>query len=112
MSLADRIEEDVERIFYRESEFARRHEWNGKEILCIVDNEQALAHGNMNSLSAQWDVGNIDMEVRIPASQLDERPGEGEVISFDGRMKSIVRVVDNEGEWFILMREYQSRSVY
>lgn len=112
MSLADRIERDVERIFYRESEFARRHAWNGREILCIVDNEQAFMHGNMNTLSVQWDVGNVDMEVRVPKSQLDAAPGEGSVVSFDGHMKFVVSVMDNEGEWIVLMREYEARSVY
>ena len=39
MSLADRLKEDVTHIFFRESEFARRHSFNGTEILCIVDGE-------------------------------------------------------------------------
>ena len=48
MSLADRLKEDVTHIFFRESEFARRHSFNGTEILCIVDGEDWQKNKNMN----------------------------------------------------------------
>lgn len=111
MSLADRIKSDMMGIFYRESEFARKHDWNGREIICIVDGEQALAHKNQNTLSVDWDVGSIDTEVRIPFGQLEEAPMENETVFFDGRMKRISRVVDNEGEWIVLLHDNEARGV-
>ena len=112
MALSDRIAGDVMNIFYRESEFARRHDWNGKEIICIVDDEQALMHANLNTLSLEWDAGNIDMVVRIPANQLERKPMEAETVFFDGRTKLIRRVADNDGEYIVLMRETEARGVY
>lgn len=112
MSLADRIESDIEKVFYRHDDFARYHDWNGRLITCIVDNEQALMHGNLNTLSIEWDVGNIDTIVRIPASALDAKPREGETVFFDGKMKVIRNATDNEGEYIVLMRDYEARGVY
>lgn len=111
MSLADRIESDVMGVFFRESEFARKHDLNGREIICIIDGEQALAHRNMNTLSVEWDVGSIDMVVRIPAGQLEEMPVENETLFLDGRMKRVMRVTDNEGEWILELHDNEARSV-
>lgn len=112
MGLADRLQSDIMNVFYRESEFARRHDWNGKEIICIVDDEQALAHGNLNTLSVEWDVGNIDMVVRIPANQLSAKPREAETVLFDGCMMQIEKATDNEGEYIVLLRDNEARGVY
>lgn len=111
MSLADRIQSDVMGIFFRESEFARKHDWNGRLIICLVDGERALAHKNQNTLSVDWDVGSIDTEVRIPLGQLNEAPMENETIFFDGRMKRISSVTDNEGEWIVLLHDNEARGV-
>lgn len=111
MSLADRIQGDVMKIFYRETEFARKYDWNGKKIVCIMDGQEALAHKNQNTLSVDWDVGSVDMVVRIPFGELEEAPVENETVFFEGRMKRVNRVVDNEGEWIVELHSNEARSV-
>lgn len=111
MSLVDRIQSDVMGIFYRESEFARHHDWNGKDIVCIVDGQEALAHKNQNTLSVDWDVGSVDKVVRIPFGQLEEAPVENETVFFDEHMMRISRVVDEEGEWIVELHKNEARSV-
>lgn len=112
MALRDRIERDVMGIFYRESEFARRHDWNGREIICIMDDVQALMHGSLNAIGVEWDAGSIDMVLRIPVGQLTRAPREAETVYLDGCMKIIRRVAENEGEYIVLLRDSEARGVY
>lgn len=113
MSLADRIQSDVDRIFYRQSEFAREHDWNGTLINCIVDDVDALAHKNANTLSVDFDIGEIDKIVRIPYSQL-ELIGELFTMQFvylDEMQCRIERIADNEGEKIVLLRDQEARGI-
>lgn len=111
MSLADRLKEDVTHIFFRESEFARRHSFNGTEILCIVDGEDRQKNKNMNAISIEWDAGVHLITLRVPDGQLADTPLEGEMITFDGRLYAVIQVTDNEGEWIIELRSLEARTI-
>lgn len=113
MSLCDRIFGDVDRIFYRQSEFARLHDWNGHEIVCIVDDEMLLSHKNANTLSVEWDVGEADTAVRIPESQLEiiDMPVETGTVYFDEKQCRVEKVAPNEGEIIVFLRHQEARSV-
>ena len=41
MALKDRIAVDVHRVFMRMDHFGETHYWNGEEITCIPDEEEA-----------------------------------------------------------------------
>ena len=111
VSLADRLKEDVTHIFFRESEFARRHSFNGTEILCIVDGEDRQKNKNMNAISIEWDAGVHLITLRVPDGQLADTPLEGEMITFDGRLYAVIQVTDNEGEWIIELRSSEARTI-
>ena len=111
VSLAERLKEDVTHIFFRESEFARRHSFNGTEILCIVDGEDRQKNKNMNAISIEWDAGVHLITLRVPDGQLADTPLEGEMITFDGRLYAVIQVTDNEGEWIIELRSSEARTI-
>lgn len=113
MSLTDRIQSDVERIFFRQSEFAGNHDWNGYEIKCIVEDVADMAHKNANTLSVDYDVGEIDIIVRIPYSQLEKirRPRGSETVYLDEKQCRVERVTDNEGEIIVLLRDQEARGI-
>lgn len=111
MSLADRLRGDVTGIFYRESEFARRHSYNGTEILCIVDGEDAQKSRNLNAVAIEWDAGAHIVTLRIPEGQLADAPLEGEKITFDGRLYTVELVSDNEGELILTLKSSDARAI-
>lgn len=111
MSLADRLQDDVTGVFYRESEFARRHSFNGQEILCIVDGEDRQKSQNLNAVSIEWDAGAHFITLRVPEGQLADMPLEGERITFDGRLYTVMQVTPNEGEWIVSLRSAEARTI-
>lgn len=111
MSLADRIAGDVMRIFYRESEFARRHEFCGQEILCIIDGDDAQRSRNLNAVSIEYDTGVSVITLRIPDGQLAERPMEGERVTLDGRLYAVELITVNEGETILLLKANEARTI-
>lgn len=111
MSLADRLNADVTDIFYRESEFARRHSYNGQDILCIVDGEDMRKSRNTNAISREWDAGAHIITLRIPEGQLADAPLEGEKITFDGKLYTIQLITSNEGEWVLTLRGSEARTI-
>ena len=48
MALKDRIAEDINRVFLQMDHFAETHYWNGEEITCVPDEEEALKRKNNN----------------------------------------------------------------
>ena len=111
MSLADRLKGDVTNIFFRESEFARRHSFNGAEILCIVDGEDRQKSQNLNAVSIEWDAGAHFITLRIPDGQIADTPLEGEKITFDGRLYTVTQVTDNEGESILQLQSSEARTI-
>lgn len=111
MSLADRIEDDIRRVFYRESEFATKHRWNDREILCQIDSLEELRHKNANVLAVDYDTQNIDTVVRIPASELPRKPEPQETVWFDGRMKYVENCIDACGEYIVTLKDNEARDV-
>lgn len=99
------------RIFYRESEFARRHEFCGQEILCIIDGDDAQKRRDLNAISIEYDTGVSVMTLRIPDGQLADRPMEGERVTLDGRLYVAELVTVNEGETILLLKSNEARTI-
>lgn len=111
MSLAERIDGDVMGIFYRESEFARWHSYNGQDILCIVDGEDMRKSQSATAVLREWDAGAHVITLRIPEGQLADAPLEGEKITFDGKLCTIQLITSNEGEWVLTLRGSEARTI-
>ena len=72
MALKDRIAVDVHRVFMRMDHFGETHYWNGEEITCIPDEEEALKRKNNNANDISWDQNTRNMLIHTP---LDDFPG-------------------------------------
>lgn len=72
MALKDRIAVDVHRIFMQKDHFAETHYWNGVEITCIPDEEEALKRKNNNVNDISWDNNTRNVLIHTP---IDDFPG-------------------------------------
>lgn len=111
MSLAERIDGDIAEIFYRESEFARRHSYNGREILCILDAQEARKGQNPDATGITWDAGAHIITMRVPTGELEDEPLEGERITLDGKLYTVHTITDNEGEWVMTLKRSEARAI-
>ena len=99
MSLKERIALDIHRLFLQEEHFAERHYWNGSEIICVPDDEEALKRKNNNVNDISWD--NNTRTVLIHTS-LEKFPGGAEPepnthVMFDKRPMKVLSIVNNMG---------------
>lgn len=72
MALKDRIAVDVHRVFMRKDHFGETHYWNGEEITCVPDEEEALKRKNNNVNDISWDNNTRNILIHTP---LDDFPG-------------------------------------
>ena len=75
MSLKDRIHDDIAREFENPDHFAETHYWNGYEILCVPDEEEALKRKNNNVKDISWDNNTREILIHTP---LADFPGGAE----------------------------------
>ena len=98
MALKDRIDNDISRCFMRADHFAETHYWNGNEIICVPDEEEALKRKNNNVNDISWDNNQRNIVIHTP---LEDFPGgEPEVnisIFFDKRPMRVLAVDHNMG---------------
>ncbi len=114
MSLKERISADIDRIFVKEDQFATTHYWNGKEILCVTDEEEALKRKNNNVNDISWQANTRKILIYVNASQLADSPEAVEPnthIFFDRRPMRILSVEDNMGMLSILLEAKDPREV-
>lgn len=80
MSFKEDIESDINGVFLNLEEFAEKHRVEGKEIICILDNNkgQPKNDGNMYDL-AEADLVIIAKSIDLPARK------EAGVLNLDGR---------------------------
>jgi hypothetical protein len=72
MALKDRIADDISRCFMNMEHFAETHYWNGREITCIPDEEEAIKRKNNNVNDISWDNNSRSLIIHVP---LENFPG-------------------------------------
>lgn len=112
MALKDRIAVDVHRVFMRMDHFGETHYWNGEEITCIPDEEEALKRKNNNVNDISWDQNTRNMLIHTP---LDDFPG-GEPepnthVFFDRRPMKVLSVDRAMGMLHIMLVALDPREV-
>jgi len=112
MALKDRIAVDVHRVFMRMDHFGETHYWNGEEITCIPDEEEALKRKNNNVNDISWDQNTRNMLIHTP---LDDFPG-GEPepnthVIFDRRPMKVLSVDRAMGMLHIMLVALDPREV-
>lgn len=112
MSLKDRIAKDVTRIFMQHDHFAETHYWNGIEIECVTDEEEAIKRKNNNVNDISWDNNLRNILIHTP---LDSFPG-GEPepnthVVFDQKPMKVLDVSHNMGMLDIRLVAADAREV-
>lgn len=99
MALKDRIAEDIDRIFLQMDHFAEYHYWNGYEIKCVPDEEEALKRKNNNVKDISWDnnTRNILIHTALDTFPGGEEPEPNTHIMFDNRPMKVLNVDHNMG---------------
>ena len=99
MSLKDRIAKDIGRTFMRMDHFAEIHYWNGYEITCVPDEEEALKRKNNNVNDISWDNNTRQILIHTPLADFPggEEPEPNTHAMFDKRPMKVMEVDHNMG---------------
>lgn len=113
MSLAERIDRDIGRLFIREGHghFESTHTWNGKPFLCVTDEEAALKRKNNNVVDIAWDNNTSEVLVYVAKDVFPGRAEPNERGFFDGRTVNILQVNEDMGMLAILMATNYAKDV-
>ncbi len=113
MAFKDRVEHDIHRVFMNMNHYGETHYWNGMEIVCVPDDEEALKRKNNNVNDISWDNNIREVLIHTP---LEGFPGGREPepnthIVFDTRPMKILDVKHNIGMLDILLTALDPREV-
>lgn len=98
MSLRDRVANDISRCFMRMDHFAETHYWNGTEITCVPDEEEALKRKNNNVNDISWDNNIRTLVIHTPLEGFPGgEPEPNTHIMYDAHPMKILDVVHNMG---------------
>lgn len=99
MSLKERIKSDIGRCFMREDQFASTHYWNGAEITCVTDDEEALKRKNNNVNDISWDNNTSNILIFTPLADFPggEAPEPNTHVFFDKKPMKVLSVGYNGG---------------
>lgn len=113
MALKDRISHDINRCFMRMDHFGEVHYWNGFEIVCVPDEEQALKRKNNNVNDISWDNNSRSVLVHTPLAGFPggREPEPNTHIIFDKRHMRVVEVDHNMGVLDIVLTALDPREV-
>ena len=113
MAFKDRVKHDIHRVFMNMNHYGETHYWNGMEIVCVPDDEEALKRKNNNVNDISWDNNIRDVLIHTP---LEGFPGGREPepnthIVFDTRPMKVLDVKHNIGMLDILLTALDPREV-
>lgn len=83
----------------RMDHFAETHYWNGSEITCVPDEEEALKRKNNNVNDISWDNNTRNLLIHTPLVSFPggKEPEPNTHIMFDRKAMKILHVVNNMG---------------
>lgn len=112
MSLKDRISDDITRVFMRHDHFAENHFWNGIEIECVPDDEEAIKRKNNNVNDISWDNNTRQILIHTPLTSFPGgEPEPNTHVLFDKRAMKVLDVSHNMGMLDILLVALDPREV-
>lgn len=113
MALKDRIAEDIRRIFLQTDHFAEIHYWNGEEIICVPDEEEALKRKNNNVNDISWDSNTRKILIHVKEADFPgkELPEPNSHILFDRKAMRVIDVNINMGMLDILLESRDPREM-
>lgn len=99
MSLRERIKDDIGRCFMRLDHFGEIHYWNGHEIVCVPDDEEAIKRKNNNVNDISWDNNTRNVLLHTPLEGFPggREPEPNTQIMYDKHPCKILSVTNNMG---------------
>ena len=111
MSLKDMISDHITRVFMNFEHFAEWHTWNGKKILCVVDEDSALKRKNNNVVDLSWDNNISETLIYVPVKDFPGRVEPNEHIFFDNIPMKITQRQEDMGMYTILLTGNEAKAV-
>ncbi len=112
MALTDLIADHNHRVFMNMEQFGEIHYWNGSDITCVPDDEEALKRKNNNVNDISWDNNTRTLLIHTPVDTFPERrPEPNTQVVFDKRMMKVLDIHDNKGMYDILLTVYDPREL-
>lgn len=113
MSLKDRIDADISRVFMNMDHFAEKHYWNGAEITCVPDEEDALKRKNNNVNDISWDNNVREILIHTPLLGFPggREPEPNTQVVYDKRTMWVRDVQHNMGMLDILLSARDPREL-
>ena len=113
MALKDRIERDISRCYMQENHFAEKHYWNGFEIICVPDEEEALKRKNNNVNDISWDNNTRKILIYTPLATFPggKAPEPNTHVMFDKRPMKILDIDINKGMLGIMLTTLDPREI-
>lgn len=88
------------------------HYWNGAEIECVPDDQEALKRKNNNVNDVSWDNNTRVLLIHTPVDTFPEdRPEPNTQIVFDRVTMKVLDVHDNIGMYDILLTVFDPREL-
>ena len=93
--------------------FAETHYWNGEEITCVPDEEEALKRKNNNVNDISWDSNTRKILIHVNESEFpgEELPEPNTHVFFDRKPMRVLDVNINMGMLDILLESRDPREV-
>ncbi len=102
MGFKEQIQEDMEKVFFNEEEFAELHSINGREILVVEDSDELAAlYIGRDVHTEQLFRDSILFHVR--KGDLGMEPVTGMYLEYDGRCLLVTDVKEDEGMYTIIL---------
>ena len=113
MSFRDRVSHDIHRVFMNQNHFGEIHYWNGFEIVCVPDDEEALKRKNNNVNDISWDNNIREALIHTPLAGFPggREPEPNTHVVFDKKPMKVLDVKHNIGMLDILMTALDPREV-
>lgn len=103
MSLKERIEEDITRLYLQMDHFAETHYINDEKVRCVLDNDTALKRKNNNVSDISWDSNTEEILIFVAVSEYPGMPEPNTRVYFDRKPMLILSVSENMGMYEIML---------
>jgi hypothetical protein len=111
MSLRDRLEGDIQRVFINLSQFGETHMWNDTEIRCVLDSDTALKRKNNNVVDISWDFSSEEIVLYAEATAFPQRPRPQQTVMLDRNQWTVLQVGEDEGMLNVLLARKAGKMV-
>ncbi len=99
MAFKDIINEDINRVFFNDEEFAETHKWNSQDIVAVIADDEL-----MSKFGSEFEFLEKGSHlIKSPSSFFTKKPRVGSAINFDGNLYTIDEVHDEAGVYSIYL---------